>query len=80
MACLILGPTQCTPASQLDPLRKRLPALQKLVDALQPEIPRVDPIAVLPEEVLVAVMEMVITEDPKMAPRYMQSFGNLVVP
>ncbi|GHJ87858.1 hypothetical protein NliqN6_4260 [Naganishia liquefaciens] len=61
---------QVTPASLLDPLRKRLPALQKLVDALQPEIPRVDPIAVLPEEVLVAVMEMVITEDPKMAPRF----------
>lgn len=61
---------QVTPTSQVDPLRKRLSALQKLVDALQPEIARVDPITVLPEEILVAVMEMIITDDPKMAPRF----------
>ena len=59
-----------TPASQVDPLRKRLAALEKLVDSLQPQVPRADPITVLPEELLATIMEIVIEEDPKMAPRF----------
>lgn len=60
---------EVTPASQVDPLRKRLSALQQLVESLQPQIVRVDPITVLPEELLAAVMEIAIDQDPKMAAR-----------
>lgn len=61
---------QVTPASQVDPYLKRLEVLQGLVECLQPQVTRIDPITVLPEELLALVFEMTIEEDSKMAPRF----------
>jgi hypothetical protein len=61
---------QVTPASQVDPYLKRLAVLQGLVECLQPQVTRIDPITVLPEELLALVFEMAIAEDSKMAPRF----------
>lgn len=61
---------EVTPPSQVDPFRKRRSALQKLVESLQPEIPRVDPITVLPEELLAAIMEIASDQDPRMPARF----------
>lgn len=60
---------QVTPPSQVGPYRKRLAILKGLVEALRPHVKRIDPITVLPEELLVVVFEMAIEDDPKTAPR-----------
>jgi hypothetical protein len=60
---------QVTPASQAEPYLKRLAMLQGLVEALQPPITRIDPITVLPEELLALVFEMAIEDDSRMAHR-----------
>lgn len=59
-----------TPASQVDPYVKRLAVLQELVDCLQPQVTRIDPITMLPEELMATIFELAIDEDPKMAVRF----------
>lgn len=60
---------QVTPASQAEPYLKRLAMLQGLVEALQPPVTRMDPITVLPEELLALVFGMAIEDDSRMAHR-----------
>ncbi|KAJ9111677.1 hypothetical protein QFC19_001036 [Naganishia cerealis] len=61
---------QVTPPSQVNPYLEKLAALEKVVQRSQPQTIRVDPMSVLPEELLAHVFEMAIEDGhPDMAIR-----------
>ncbi|KAJ9096062.1 hypothetical protein QFC21_005427 [Naganishia friedmannii] len=53
---------QATPPAQAKPYLEKLAALQKAVERSQPQTTRIDPITVLPEELLAHIFEMAIED------------------